>query len=69
VFVIHSPPDRKPRMSGPTRQRFQPKMKKSADKEQEKRRASPTRSVPGVSVVYRFLRRSETLFVSPAKWR
>jgi hypothetical protein len=33
----------------------------------EKRGASPARSVLGLAVVYRFLRRSETLFVATAK--
>ena len=33
----------------------------------EKRVAGPTRSVLGLPVVYRFLRRSETLFVAAGK--
>jgi hypothetical protein len=38
-------------------------MKKKSPSGGKKRGASPARSVLGVSVVYRFLRRSETVFV------
>jgi hypothetical protein len=54
-------------MSGPMRRRFQPKMKKSADKEQEKRRATLTRSVPGVFGCISFFAAQRDAFCQPPR--
>jgi hypothetical protein len=42
-------------------------MKNQPERDGKERDASPARSVLGFAVVYRFLRRSETLFIATGK--